>query len=213
MSAQRLGHVLFGILMVAPAVAQAVESPPDTLRSEGPPPSSRGDVPSERVNELAHFADALARFGADEDLVSAAWSCAVDTESTPSCRLGRSPVTSLLDLAIDNAAIGCVRETYGAMAMWHQAIHAEDVEQRETFRRIAEQETRHATLAWRIHAWATERLDDDARAEVVRARTRALTKLTRSLRADPSPELLAVGKPAANVALAMLEMMRRALAI
>jgi len=68
-------------------------------------------------------------------------------------------VRSLRSIARENAVEGCVRETFGALVAWHQALHAEDADVREVMREIAADETRHAALAFGVDAWARTRLE------------------------------------------------------
>ncbi|MCA9579307.1 MAG: ferritin-like domain-containing protein [Myxococcales bacterium] len=60
---------------------------------------------------------------------------------------------SALDVALENAREGCVRETFGALVATHQAQHARDPRVAEVLGVIAEDETRHAALAWDLAAW------------------------------------------------------------
>jgi hypothetical protein len=69
---------------------------------------------------------------------------------------GRAP---LVDIAIENAVEGCVRETFGALVAHWQAGHAADTGVRAAMARIARDETAHAALAWQIHAWARSQLN------------------------------------------------------
>ena len=85
---------------------------------------------------------------------------------------------SLAALAVDNAVEGCVRETFGAAIVWWQAAAAADPAVRAAAAHIAPDETRHATLAWQIDAWATRQLPRSARQELRAARARALDTLT-----------------------------------
>ena len=72
----------------------------------------------------------------------------------------------LVDVAAENAAEGCVCETFGAaLAAW-QAQWAEDRAVRRAMRAIARDEAEHAALGWAVPPDAVERVDQ--------ARTRAL---------------------------------------
>jgi hypothetical protein len=104
------------------------------------------------------------------------------TPRTP--RIGPRPIRSLEAIAIENAAEGCVRETFGALLASHQARAATSPRVRETFSRIAQDETRHAALAWRVASWLDARLDRDARMRVRTARRNAAEQLVRSARAE-----------------------------
>jgi hypothetical protein len=89
-------------------------------------------------------------------------------------RVEPRPVRSLEELAIDNAAEGCVRETYGALVGMWQARFARDPRVRRAMTRIARDETRHAKLSWAIDAWVRPRLSPAARRRVEEARRGAL---------------------------------------
>lgn len=90
---------------------------------------------------------------------------------------------SILEIAIENAVEGCVRETYGAaVALW-QSQHAR--EHRATFARIARDEARHAVLAHKVDAFLARRLSARERAVVNDARREAIAELVR----EGAPEL------------------------
>jgi hypothetical protein len=101
---------------------------------------------------------------------------------------------SLEAIAIENAAEGCVRETWGAVVALWQAQTAIDAEARAAFTTIARDEVRHAALAWAIDRWAMPLLDHAARVRVALAREAAV----RALGDEPSRELPAIGLPAAE---------------
>ncbi|HEY1693263.1 MAG TPA: hypothetical protein VGG39_13940 [Polyangiaceae bacterium] len=108
---------------------------------------------------------------------------------------------SLVALARDNAAEGCVRETLGAVLAAHQARHASDPTVARAMRAIARDEARHAALAWAVARWAEPQLDARERRSVIAARRRAIRHLRRALRVSPSPELRReVGLPSAETA-------------
>lgn len=79
---------------------------------------------------------------------------------------------SLADVAADNAAEGCVRETFGALVATLQARRAADPIVRGAMRRIAIDETRHAALSWALARWADARMSPAERRRV-RAHARA----------------------------------------
>jgi hypothetical protein len=116
---------------------------------------------------------------------------------------------TLVEMALENAAEGVVRETFGAaLALW-QARHACDSEVRRAMREIADDECRHAELSWRVARWLHRKLAPAERERVsleIRVAVAALrTEVTRA----PHPELREVaGLPnaeQAQVLLAMLE--------
>ena len=61
--------------------------------------------------------------------------------------------SSLLDMAVQNACEGCVRETYGAaLAMW-QSQHSSEPDLAMALEEIAHDEIRHAQLSADIDRW------------------------------------------------------------
>lgn len=71
----------------------------------------------------------------------------------------RLTLRSLEEVALENAVEGCIRETYGAWQAFTQSRESSDAEFRAIMGRIAQDEMRHANLAWEIHHWAMNRLD------------------------------------------------------
>jgi hypothetical protein len=84
---------------------------------------------------------------------------------------------SLETIASENAVEGCVRETYGALVALWQARYAADPVVAAAMAPIADDETRHAELAWEVAAWAETKLSRAARVRVADARVRALSDL------------------------------------
>jgi hypothetical protein len=98
-------------------------------------------------------------------------------------------------VALHNATEGCVSETWSALlAHWIAAV-ATDETVRSMFARIAEDETRHAQLAWDLHAWLCTGLDETERQLIDDARRRALEALpdVARLQAAALPEILGLG--------------------
>lgn len=113
---------------------------------------------------------------------------------------------TMLAIALENAVEGCVRETYGALVAHHQAQAAGDGSIASMMRTIAEDETRHAGLAWDVAAWLEPQLSHEERAEVSRARARALAELREVIAREPSRELEVIaGMPTARRAVALLD--------
>jgi hypothetical protein len=106
----------------------------------------------------------------------------------PRATSGAAP-GSLLELALENAVEGCVREAYGAVIATWQAQAAVDPLVRAVMARIAADETRHAALSRAIDAWALPRLDDEGRAVVAAARLAAVREL--EIGEAVGPELVA----------------------
>lgn len=112
------------------------------------------------------------------------------------------PVRGLLEIAIENAVEGCVRETYGALVAAWQAKHARRPEIRRSMDRIQRDETAHAELAWDVHAWALGRLDQDERAHVEAAMQRAVAELEAGAALELAPALIReLGLPTRDAAL------------
>ena len=102
----------------------------------------------------------------------------------------------LVDMAIENAVEGCVRETWGALVAGWQAARAEDDGVRAAMRAIERDETRHAELAWEVARFADARLDDDERIRVTSARAIAVEELRASLSHEQPREVTtALGLP------------------
>ncbi|OJY30661.1 MAG: hypothetical protein BGO98_28575 [Myxococcales bacterium 68-20] len=113
---------------------------------------------------------------------------------------------TMLEIALENAVEGCVRETYGALVAHHQALAASDSSIAAMMRGIAEDETRHAGLAWDVAAWLEPQLSVEDRMTVASARAEALADLRSALGREPGRELEDVaGIPPANRALALLD--------
>ena len=99
----------------------------------------------------------------------------------PSATLVSAAATSsLLEIARHNAVEGCVIETWAALLARHQSERAPEPCVRRAFERIADDEARHAQLAWELHAWFVEALDPAAAAEIEAARAQALARLERA---------------------------------
>jgi hypothetical protein len=99
-------------------------------------------------------------------------------------------IRPLVEMAVENAVEGCVRETYSALECAWQAEMSTDPVVRATMKRIARDEMRHLALAWAVHSWAKGRLSPDARARVLDAQRDAIATLRGELRADPHVALV-----------------------
>ncbi|HMI91802.1 MAG TPA: ferritin-like domain-containing protein [Polyangiales bacterium] len=122
------------------------------------------------------------------------------------------PLRTLEALALDNAIEGCVRECFGAAVGCYQAQTAADPEIAAAMAVIAEDETRHAALAFELAAWIHDRLDAGARARVDAARARAVARLRAELAcAADGAERAALGFPDAAAALRLHDALARSL--
>ena len=134
----------------------------------------------------------LASWGAPALLVGRCWSAAEDERhharwlgalaarhdtAVPEPQTGPRSVPELLDVALHNAVEGCVHETWAALCAHWKARHAQTPGLRALYTRIAEDETRHAQLAWDLHAWFLQQLDAAEQHTVAAAQTEALGRL------------------------------------
>ena len=168
------------------------------------------------VHAFRALARELAALGAPAQLLARVESAALDEvrHATVMSSLARThgaqptpptcvslPVRGLLEIAIENAVEGCVHETWAALSAAHQARRAVDPALRIVFAGIAEDEARHAELAWTIDAWLVDQLCAADRATVVAARDHAARELvTRLGTAVDEPAILELGVPRARVA-------------
>ncbi|MFO0629649.1 MAG: ferritin family protein [Polyangiales bacterium] len=121
-------------------------------------------------------------------------------------------VRPLADVAIENATEGCAGETWGALLAMHQAATARDPEVRAAMTVVARDEARHAALAWAVHRWALETLDDAACGRVERAADEAWDALERAVSADPPAHLaVPLGLPDGATALRLARALRASL--
>lgn len=127
---------------------------------------------------------------------------------TPRIRKRGAP-RKLRAIARENAVEGCVRETFGALLAHFQAEHAEQPALRQTFKRIAADETRHAELAWNVARWAETLMNARDRAFVAAAQRRALHTLRSEL--TTLKPISNVGRPTPVQALALLDGLQSAL--
>lgn len=126
-------------------------------------------------------------------------------------RLSPGAVRALPEVARENAVEGCVRETFGALVAHWQRDHAADISVREAMALIAEDETRHAALAWRTAAWLDTQLDETSRAEVRAARAAAVEALAAELETEvPAALVRDAGMPPRELARALLGGLREA---
>ena len=172
------------------------------------------------VGAFERLARELSAFGAPAALVRAAQRAARDEVGHEAAmgRLARRygavvgpvrcdawPLRTVVEVAVENAAEGCVRETFGALQATFQAARATDPSLARVFRTIARDETRHAALAWEVAAWLDGRLNAAERAQVATARQRSLRRLRRALTHSPPAGLAAAGLPRADEVAALMD--------
>lgn len=155
----------------------------------GAPASLLADALAAASDEARHTRDALAlasRFAGRELELGA---LAVD---------GALGGSDDLEQAIHDAVLeGCIGETLAAHEAACLAARAEDPEVAEVLARIADDEARHAGLAWRFVAWAIE-TRPDLRSAAARAFDLGLAR-SPAPRASSSHELLGLGCPPADL--------------
>jgi hypothetical protein len=121
----------------------------------------------------------------------------------------RGPVRSLEEIAIENAAEGCVRETFGALVGMWQARFAGDTRVRNAMKGVARDESRHAALSWEVARWIEPKLDAGAHARLEAARKEAMRGLGRELAGEADADLVRVaGIPSACEARRLFEQAR-----
>jgi len=172
------------------------------------------------VIAFERLADELTELGAPDDLVSRARRSRDDEVRHADVMTGLvrdlggaprpldvAPPTrrSAFEIARENAVEGSIRETFGALLAHYQARTAESGAVRAAMRGIAEDETRHASLAWDVAAWLEPRLSASERKELDSARRDALVALAAAVIAEPSIELTrGAGVPPARAATQLL---------
>jgi hypothetical protein len=185
-----------------------------------------GALEAGSVPAFQRLARELAAHGAPDELVRDARRAVRDERRHAAimARLARSygaevapppvdvgPVRALEEVARENAAEGCVSETWGALVALWQAERALDPAARAAMRAVAADELRHAALAWRVDAWARARLDPAAARRVLDARRERLAAL-RTSRHEPHPAVVSgAGVPSAREAARLLDACARTL--
>lgn len=159
------------------------------------------------VDAFAQFGAELRAHGAPRPFVAGAESARQDEvrharvtsqlaknygSAAPAPRVRPVPLKGMVAMAADNAAEGCVRETYGALVAHAQARAAQDPEVRRVMRTIARDETRHAALSWRVAGWARARMGSVERARVRRSARQSVERLREELTAPLHPQVHAV---------------------
>ena len=139
------------------------------------------------IAAFARFSLELLAVGAPADLVIAAHQAALDevrharicfalAQGYAGASIGPSAFpfdgsiavsTDLASLAAATAREGCIGETLAAVIAAEQLARATDPAVRRALSAIAEDESRHAELAWRTVAWAIDRGGKAVRAAVV----------------------------------------------
>lgn len=152
------------------------------------------------VYAFRRLADEMRSLGAPESMVERALEAADDEvrhavmvglearrrgKVPQAIKVDELPARPILEISLENAREGMVRETYGALAAHYHALSAKDPRLARLFARLAEDETRHAALSLDYGDFLDEKLSDEERAQVEEARLEAV----RSLYAELGNEL------------------------
>lgn len=116
-----------------------------------------------------------------------------------------------LEIALENARIGMVRETYGAVVAKVQGTRAASPALRDVWSSIGDDELGHAGLAWEIGAFLSTCLDANERALVASAMRDEVAALSAELAGHPSREHLEVGVPDVATARGIVAALRESL--
>jgi hypothetical protein len=126
---------------------------------------------------------AQARRAARDEAHHARWTLALARRYDPRARLRRPDQrravrrqVTMFELAVENATAGCVGELFGTWLQVFQARAATSPLVRATARRIAQDEARHAALAFQLFDWLDYRLGPRER-EAVRMAMHAEAEL------------------------------------
>jgi len=126
-------------------------------------------------------------------------------------KLDRAHTSTTFELALENAVEGCVHETLGVAYLDHQRLHAEDPALRAMAEALYEDELDHAALSWDLVAFFDAHLDARQRAELRKARARALDDvIAEAGRIDPTV-VAALGLPSRAVVAEMVGSLRETL--
>jgi hypothetical protein len=113
---------------------------------------------------------------------------------------------TLLAMALENVAEGCVRETWGALSARYQSRTAASAADRSIWSEVADDEARHAELSWDLHAWFMSQLSHAEQLEVEAAQRRAWDELLLELEAEPDGEVQHLaGVPSQSTALELVK--------
>jgi len=192
--------------------------------------ASAAHLEAASVHAFARFARELHALGAPEELVSDAWRAALEEiahtqmvsmiaerfgAEVPEPCIEAPAARDAFSIALENAVEGCVRETYGALVAWYQAETAIDPMVKNAMAQIAEDETRHADLSWRVARWLEPQLSEHERARIDTARSVAFGALRDELSAAglSATASALIGLPDQNGSVALLNQLGSALSL
>lgn len=148
------------------------------------------------AHAFEHLARELARFDAPSSLLARAIEASVEEErhaalvgalATARGMSLRAPTVTppvaraLVEIAVENAVEGCVRETWGALVALRGRQSEPDPELRAVYDAIADDELRHAAWSWDLDAWVRTKLSASELDRVQCARERAASALVDEL--------------------------------
>ena len=162
------------------------------------PAALRARVAKGRLDEVDHAArmtKVARRFGAEP--------------ARPEVVIAAGRMPTILELALENATEGCVREAYGALIATHQAAFAGDGSVRAAFEVIAADEGEHAELSFDLGEWLASMLSPREIALVARAQDAAWDELATACDVEPATEVVvSAGMPTASAARQLLAGLR-----
>lgn len=141
------------------------------LLSAGAPPDLVVSSQRASLDEVRHARDCFAlatRYGGSDVGPSA-----FDVHDSLGAR-------TLAEIAALAAEEGCVGETLGVVLVEEALAGTTDPEVARILRRVLEDETRHAELAWRFARWAIEQAGDPVRSAIERAVAHAIDETRRT---------------------------------
>lgn len=172
------------------------------------------------VHAFRRLAEEMRSLGAPESMIERAYDAADDEVrhavmvgleakrrgKTPrAIEVGPMPIREALEIALENAREGMVRETYGALAAHYHALAATDPRLARLFERLAEDETRHAALSLEFGEFLEAKLSDEERRLVDEARHESLRQLDEELKVALADEVHdELGWPRPDAARSML---------
>lgn len=173
--------------------------------------SRAAELEAASVHAFVELGKSLRAFGAPRELVASARRAARDEvrharimrrlaqqfgSHCAALHIARnSRQLSFEEFALDNAVEGCVRETYAALVASWQARRAQNPAFARVLAVIAEDETRHAALAWAIARWVHPRLARSRHERVRSALECAVLELRMRARNPPLELATALGLP------------------
>ena len=114
---------------------------------------------------------------------------------------------SIEAMAVENIVEGCIHETFGAIVLRWQSLHAPNEKLRASFASIADDEANHAALSWALASWIANRLDFAANRRVRRARDRAVLALRKAVSRSCTERVAVAGLPSTEQRAALFERM------